>query len=316
MIYIDNTILAAMSRCTTKGVLRYGLGMTTDEEFVTLQCGSAWHKAMEVYLRGGEDIDVLERFYEQYHDWSLENVPLGNRLEYGNVAQILDQWLADHWLVNAPYEVPGPDFVECGFAYPLDAAGEIMFVGRYDGAVIDKQSGLWYVLDHKTTGWINVEKVNKYQLDSQMSGYIWALQQQVPDRVAGAYINMIELKKLPSDTKRKCKVHGVVYAECGPLHAISQVFMVERTPEQINQWHNTALVLARRYRDIVYASGEYGDVTLEDIPGMPIEGAFNGSCEWCEFSQLCTMGKPVDIMRANLIHKPWEPWHGMADEQA
>ena len=306
MIYVDNTILSAIAKCTTRGILRYGLGMTTAEEFATLQCGSSWHKAMELYLRGETYTDVLRNFEDTYAEWSNSNVPLGHRLEYSNVLTIMDQWLYDHPLANAPYVVPGPDFVECGFAYPLDETGEIMYVGRYDAAVVDKQSGDWYVLDHKTTGWINQEKVNKYQLDSQMSGYIWALQQQVPEPVGGAYINMIELKKLPSDAKRKCKVHGVVYAECGPLHAESQIFIVERTPQQIEQWKRTAIALATRYKYNLRITQENGG--LDFVPELPIQGAFNGSCEWCEFKQLCTMGKPVELMHSNLIYQPWEPY--------
>lgn len=303
-IYVDNTLLSSMAKCTTQAQIRHGLGLTTPDDYATLRCGSAWHLAMECHLKGGLLEDCLDAFENDYYKWACANVAVGDRLSYENVIRILEAWLEDHALESMPYRVPGPDFVECGFAYPLDDEGEIMFCGRFDAAVQDRTTEDWYVLDHKTTGMITSDKVRKYQNDSQMSGYIWALQQQVPERARGAFINMIELKKLPGDKKRKCPTHGVVYAECGIMHSKRELFIIERTPEQLEAWRQTAVQLAMQYA--LTKQSVAGD--LERAKYLPKEGTFNNSCEWCELRELCTMGFPRGLVQGNLIHHPWQPW--------
>lgn len=298
--FIDNSTLSAFARCPEQAILRYWLGWTSLEESQFLQAGSAVHLLLERHLRGESIENALEALHD-YMLWSQSELPEGDRLQGTNVHNILCAWLQDHPLDSLPYRV-SPEFIEVGFALPLDEYGDIVLTGRFDAAVQARDSNDWYVLDHKTTGRIDPMWVRKFQMDSQMSGYIWALSQMVPS-VQGAYVNGIELKKLPSDAKRKCREHGVVYAECGFMHYSSELFYVSRSPEEIEEWKATALDLAEEYFNTT-AQVE----SVADLQKVRLRGMFNGSCAWCEFYHHCLSGRKPELVPLMLRYDPWTPY--------
>ena len=119
--------------------------------------------------------------------------------------------------------------------------------------------------------------------------------------LTGTFLNVQELAKLPSDPTRKCKEHGVVYAECGTLHAKSEIAIVTRTPTAIEQWRRTAINLGRKYRELLKYS------SLEHIDKVRMQGTVNNSCRWCQFSEWCYNERSAAFAAANFQHDPWEP---------
>ena len=95
--------------------------------------------------------------------------------------------------------------------------------------------GGYVVVDHKTTGFINSMWTDQWAMDGQVTGYIWAARQLLRDKpVMGAFINGVQFSKLPNDGVRKCKDHGVKYAECGPMHAKWEVVGLLKDWAQVN----------------------------------------------------------------------------------
>lgn len=201
-LWCDNSTLCAAEGCQTAGVLRYHLGWTGAEEVAALKAGTAVHEALAVYLRQGDALQALVVLEAEYREWA-DRLPPTDRLAYPNVAAILRRWFATHPLASFPFVVPA-GMVEVGAQALLTPEGEclcghgeldghtsggsacslcpcpeatsVVFVGRLDAAVRSRD-GRWWALDHKTTGRISPEWLAAFELDSQMSGYIWLLQQ-------------------------------------------------------------------------------------------------------------------------------------------
>jgi len=301
-IHCDNSILSAVAECSTQAVLRYILDYASVEERATLRSGDAGHQALAMHLRGFPDAYVLAHFQDLYAEWANENVMPDDRLAYWNVARVLARYLETHPLDGLPFTAD-PKLVEIGFGYPLDDAGEFMFVGRMDAIVHSKAHDFPFVLDRKFRGQISDWWKRQFKLSSQLSGYVWAAERHTNHPIGGAFIDAIQLSKLPSDDSRKCKEHGVVYAECGDLHAKFDLFPVTRTPDEIEEWHKTAIHLAKRFRDLLY---KYGDISV--IQKVRTQGKFNGSCTFCGFYDFCATGRQQSMVDSMLVQDPWHPW--------
>ena len=112
--------------------------------------------------------------------------------------------------------------------------------------VVGEYLGGYVVVDHKTTGFINAMWTDQWAMDGQVTGYIWAARQLLRDKpVMGAFINGVQFSKLPNDGTRKCKDHGVKYAECGPMHAKWEVVgLLERNAVMVENWLAEAVPMA------------------------------------------------------------------------
>ncbi len=298
MIAVDTSTLSAVARCGTEAGLRYALGWTAFEDNAPMRAGSAAHEALAAWFRGESGVLDLN----DYEVWASETVATGDRLHPTNVRRILARWFEINPPSALPFVVPSPDLVEVGFSVPLDDAGEVQFVGRMD-ALGHGHQGEWYVIEHKTTGRMDETFRRRIRSSAQVSGYTYAAQVHLKRPVVGVMVNAIELADLPDDPKRKCRTHGVVFAECGALHARAECFIVQRTPEQLDQWRHEALRLARVYerlRRIV--------PTLDHLLAADTRGQFAGHCVQCQFRTFCDLGRPIDIAPNMLRHEPWEPF--------
>lgn len=299
---LDNTILRTTARCSTEVTLRHVHGLTSEEDSAALAAGTAAHEALAVCMRGGVGgLGVFDSLYRQYsHEHKLSQDPRLQRLSWENTRAVLARWFEVRPAHTWPF-VAIPELVEVAFELPLDDAGDFVFTGRLDAIVRDKAHGQLYVLDHKTTGRIDSGWAGAFRLDSQMSGYVWAAQETLGERVAGVYINGIEFAKLPS-SDRKCKDHGVQYAECSAEHAKFELLQFDRSPDQLATWRQTALQLANKFANLKENFGE-----RESLTTVPHEGTFHGACRYCQFSEFCAAGRPVNSLDALFIHRPWTP---------
>lgn len=303
--FIDNSTLSSFARCPSQAILRYHLGYTTEEESHALRCGTAVHAALECFFRGGTATQALEIFGDNYEEFSERNIAVNTRLAYHNIEAILDQWLATHALATLPYKVH-PEFVEVGFNQPL--YGDVFLVGRLDALVSSWDEQWWYALDHKTTKRIDPYWVRGFQLSSQLSGYIWAAGQEMGN-VVGAYVNGIETSKLPSDPKRKCREHGVKYAECGRYHMNAELFVTQRTPEELEEWRTSAISLASQWVELTQKIRD-----VKDLHEARMYGMFTGACTYCESYNFCLAGRAPQLVNTMFVHNPWTPHEGMRGE--
>lgn len=296
---IDNSTLSKVG-CSTAVLLRYGLGYTTPNEKAILRAGSAGHESLACYFKGGTPKQALDVLEKEYREFAEEEVLAGDKLCWDNVLMIQQEWFVQHPIAKLPFKID-PDLIEIGFACPLTE--EITFVGRMDGLVFGAEDNRPYILENKFTGRISDYWVKKFRSSSQITGYIWAAEQHLGKSVVGAFINGIQHSKLPFDPVRKCKNHGTVYAECGPLHMTSQILITQRSPWQIEEWKKTAVHLAKRFQNLKKRWG-----SLELLHKVRMQGTFDGSCGFCEFDDFCSAGRPLNLVQSMLVHSPWEPF--------
>lgn len=306
-VYVDNSLLSAVARCSTEALVRHALGYTSTEERATLRAGTALHEALAVWFKGGTYDAAMAAFDASYRVWAEAEVAGDDRLSYANTSRIVAYWLETHPLSALPFVVR-PELVEVGVAHPLTDDGDIVFCGRLDAGV-DYTDSL-YIVEHKSTGRVSPLWLRGWRLDSQPTGYIWLAEQHVAKPVTGVIINALEFSRLPSSDKR-CTRHAVPYEECGHLHATFDMVVVTRTPEQLAEWRKTAIHLAKRYRDLLTRFGD-----LAHVHKVRMQGMFNKSCGWCAFFDWCSMGRPPEYVAGNLVYDPWRPYDFAAGNTA
>ena len=282
-LLVDNSILKSVATCSTQALLRYHYGWDQDTPRDELQLGTAAHAALASYLLGG-DVNAAAKLFE---DLAPAGTP-DTRTSISNTTRIMGRWLTTHPLEKLPFKALT---VEQPFRVPL--CGGIDFIGVWDG-IGEDNSGRPWLIEHKTTGWLKDDWWTQYEMDSQLSGYIWAARQLGHD-VMGAYLNGIEFSKLPS-YPRQCQTHSTLYSACGILHANFAIRPIVRTTEMLETWHRTAVILAHQWMWMV-AKHEEGQQ----------EGQFTGACRWCQFQPYCRMGRPAGFLQANYTVSHWRP---------
>ena len=323
-VYLDNTILKAIATCSTRALMQYAYGLRSREARTPLTAGIAFHEALAHYLIHSEPVAAVQVFEQTYRPYAEEqHITSADRYSWQNCAAILAEWIVRNppHVLNAAFRID-PTLVEVGFMWPLldgdtcgcgaplDAAVHQsggcqpwapIFVGRMDAIVHDHTQGGLYVLDHKTTGRLDSRFLRSFTNDSQLSGYVFAAQQHTQQPVHGAIINAIEVKKIP-DSARRCATHGVAYAECGPTHLEMVRTGLNRTAEQLATWRTTTLMLFRRWRLLTH---QHPDLT--HITQVHTEGVFNAGCQWCDFTEWCSIGRPQHLVPTMFEHELWNP---------
>lgn len=297
-LYVDNSILATEAVCQTHASLRYGLGWDLPGVRVKMNVGTAIHAGMDVFFAGGAPADVLAAFEVAYTRMGIGQAiaEMDEKQQKGfqaytlaNLRQIVSEYCRRNALL--PFEVE-PSTIEQGFVVLLDPEFNIWYSGTPDvGQAYMRGSRSLYVVDTKSTGsYLTAEYKRGYRTASQVTGYLWGLRETTGLPYVGAFINAINIKKIP-DSNRRCSDHGVQYAECGLMHAEMELFPVSRTPQQIEAWRVNAMQLARRYR----ARLEHVK-TAADLPMVPMEGQFaqgGGVCRQCMAADFCALGRPA-----------------------
>lgn len=305
VLVVDNTLLREAATCMRRAWLARWHGYTSLEESMYLSSGRAVHAALADWLVNFDVRRAMAELALSYEEFGADaaRVPAGDRLAWPNVRRVMQAWFDGN-----PRETMAYDAVAVEVAFALPFADGIVAVGRIDADGRMRGSGAAYTVEHKTTGRVDAGWLRTFDNDSQNSMYLWAMGELAGDPIAyvGAIVNAIELSLAPSDEKRKCKVHGVAYVECGAMHPKHAVRPVSRTPEEVASWREDAIGIAHRYWDTVERAP-----ALADIAKVPAEGRFNGSCAYCTLRLFCTSGANVETIDNVLKYEPWEPFEGV-----
>lgn len=298
---VDNSTLTAVASCDTMAALRYVLGLTVDEDRGPLRAGHLAHSILADYLRGKSIPDIVQTAdVLEYLEWATEAIPDKDRLSTPNVLRIMSRWMETHPVAGLPFQIDA-GLIEVGFSAPLTE--DILFVGRMDGLVRDA-NGVWYILEHKTTGRLDETWRRRYKTSAQITGYVWGAQQYLNQPVAGCFVNGIEFSKLPTDTK-KCRTHGVPYTECGSQHAKFEMLIEHRAPHQLESWKRDAIKLARKFKALKAMVSDLSDLEKQSIAQT---GQLTGACMYCQFADFCAVGRPVAIGQSLMRYEPWSPF--------
>lgn len=295
-----------MSRCSQEAWLRYAMGQTSIEEQAPLLAGSAAHSAVALHWKGRSLPVALAAFDSQYREWAEENVGSEDKLSYANTRRILRRYLKKNPVSKLPFRIL-PETIETRFRVPLDDAGEFLFAGQIDvGACEWEDAEDVFPVDTKTTGSISEFFKERWWMDSQLTGYMWAFSVLHGRKVRHAYINAIQFSRLPSADNRRCREHGCLYSECGVLHARFEVLgPYSRSERQLEDWRRTAIELAKRYRALVE---RYPEIAY--ARQLKQEGLFHGHCAYCFAKQFCRADRKLGNVKVMLREEPWEVIEG------
>ena len=297
-INIDNSSLSPVSKCTTCAALKL-LGLAGLSKNDPMDVGSVVHDGLEGHFGGGNAFDSFERSWASY--FPSERIIDRDNHQYVNVRDIFDAYIMQHPADQQPFEVLETEKM---VGMPLDESGDIWFWMKRDLKVVERATGAIVPLDHKTTGFdiTGLSWQKKWRLASQLSGYVWATQKETGTVCPFAYVNAIQINKLPH-SDRKCYTHKLPYSECRLMHTNFVLLQYTREQTTIEQWWRDCMMLGYKYKGI---KDRYPD--LETIQYAPAEGTFSDSCGWCEFDRYCRMGKLPRTADALLTYSPWRPW--------
>jgi len=310
---IDNSLLQSWVLCETQATMRYHFGFGLRGQSAPLLAGRAVHAALAKWLTGHLDEECLNAFDAEYHLWATDNVSPEDRLSYPNVSAIVWEFLRRNPLESMSFRVvhneQGP-LVEQLLKIPLIDGVEFAF--PLDALVQDKQTGLYYVLDHKTSG--NIIKpawLSQWHLASQLTGYVYGAQKALGIPVAGAYINAIELRKLPK-SNYPCAVHGVKYRECRLLHCNFQMLgPFTRSPGHVSMWLSTILPLTEQWKAHtawLHFRQADGWNAIDQLPFLRSQGLFHyEACSNCPYQEWCRAERPLDVLDSIFVRQdPFE----------
>jgi len=311
VLRVDNSRLTSVATCDTQAVLQYVHGYQAKDEPAPRMGGKVGHESLAHYFNTGDKEAALKVFWDNYKPFSDQHqVEDGDMPQWGfrNMYDVLKHYYATHPIERFPFKI-----VE----------------GSVETAVVAKLTDdieMWCMLD-----WLSRENVtaglypgdNKFRgagithwwlrqfiRGSQLTGYMWAAQQQYGEVVPGAYLNAIDMKKLPDlrykkdGTPYKCKKHGTLVTECRMLHSEHQLKIVTRTPQAIEDWKVEATGFAQKFQRLVRTFPDIGTIEYAGV-----QGTFNGGCTFCQFKDFCNAGRRPELIEGMLIHAPWEPWN-------
>lgn len=169
--------------------------------------------------------------------------------------------------------------VEFSFAIPIginhpETGEPILYAGKFD-MLAETEGGLLAVEDDKTTGSLGVHFTEKWKLDSQITGYVWAAEQFGYNVSGRAYIRGVALLK----TK-------IEYLE---VPCLRQRFLIDNWYKQllfdisrmIDCWHHD------------YWDFDYGESC----------SSYGG----CPFIELCSIPNPLDWIDSDFVENEWSP---------
>jgi len=302
MIQVDNTLLCDVAKCDAAAVARHGLGLRGCEEKVAADIGNAFHAALEGHFRGQTKEQVLAILVREHRKlFPNEIQPAENRFTLENCLKIMERY-CDVRPLDRVIEVTGIRPVSFEQVVGFELAEDIMFYVKRDMLVESTLTGLQAPLDHKTTKAITDWWSKKYRMTSQMTGYVWAGQQETGQPGNECYVNAIEVREVPGSGGR-CPMHKVAYSECGIEHVGFELLIYERSPEMIEAWKRDAIILARQFGVLKQAFP-----TVEHLAYARRNGAFNESCTFCEFKKWCKVGFDPGMMAGLVVEERWEPW--------
>lgn len=207
--HISPTSRSSFVICKQQWFWRYCMGVRPGGRSIHLEAGAAFADALEAtrkafYTQGYSEQDAfgigmatLEDAYPKDADERI----VGAKSLSGMAGAL--RYYFDTWPLASDYFTPmqfGPEHgVEFTFSIPLpiehpDTGEPLVFEGRIDMIAQYKQDGVIWVIDDKTTSALGPSWRKQWELDSQITAYVWAAQQfKYP--AAGAIIRGLGILK-------------------------------------------------------------------------------------------------------------------------
>ncbi len=291
-IAVDNTMRTAWDACQRKFLLSHIYNLRKADPSMHLVFGGAYAKGLEVARKEFYGGNTNKQDYlgkaciAAIKEWDLQlDEPLLDEVKslpncLGAILYCFDTWpMETDWL--RPLENPdGSPTVEFTFALPLSAihpaSGDpMLYTGRFD-MFVDFQ-GAKAIEDDKTASQLGNSWVNGWDLDSQITGYVWASQQAGFEDLKTAIIRGVSILK----------------RDFGHAQAIQY-----RTKWHIKNWHN---VLHSNLEGMLEAFSKGPNAFIPSY-GQACK-AYGG----CPYRELCDKENWESWIEPNFQHFVWNP---------
>jgi PD-(D/E)XK nuclease superfamily len=309
-LYMSPSMLGRVATCETQAMLAT-LGYGGLASSVPAAAGTVMHAGLAHILQQQPYDTALEAWRETELYKRLDDADaLDNEFRAENLAEILREW-ERRYIKHLPVEVQG---VEKAFDLTIGRfkissfQPEIEFhlIGVMDFYGFDEADRI-RIGETKTTRKQMGEGFEKrYLLDIQNSAYIYAATKLFPDRpVIGSTINLIKMMKCPDSTKR-CPKHwleaenrATLYLECGPKHLVMEMFNIDRTPGQLQDFSFQMLRWAEQYAEICVRTKDLNNMYLANMNGLGVREA----CIYCDGFEYCLASRPADAVERELLRR-------------
>lgn len=219
----DNTRLSDYKRCPRYFFFRHVMDwVSTGERKVALVFGSSWHAAMDrlwetTALRSPRDVVVDSAFGAFIKTWIKEGMPPPSEIDLSmseilmprtpaRAAEMLEYYYDKRWAFIQSMEILD---IERPFAVPLSPTDATLFyVGRID-KVLQPDSRSIRGIEHKTTTAMRLsgreQRISgmfksSFSPNSQVDGYLYALDLLYPGKRTDVYVDAALVHKLGEDT--------------------------------------------------------------------------------------------------------------------
>lgn len=305
MLNVDNQLLCDVEKCDAIGVAKHVLGLRSKQDKIKADIGNVFHESLEAHFKGSDKaitLSVFERSYdEKARNWKYQ--PEDESLTKVNCKRVMERFCDVRPVSKFPF-IP----VEFEKVVGAELAPGIVFWGKRDLRVQDKMSGMYSPLDHKTRfGVITDWWAKKYRMLAQMSGYCWLEGQISGIPCLECYVNAVEVKGI-SSSDRKCPEHKVSYRECGVRHLKQELLTYSRTPEMLESWKRSAIIIAKKFEVLQMAFGD-----LNYLQYVDRNGVFKESCTFCDWKEWCAAGFKPEMWGEFAVYDKWEPWKEMTE---
>lgn len=273
----DNSAIDCFLKCRKMYYWRMVRNLDTKTTAPALDFGRAIHEAMDVYYMEGL-AKALDKFREIYKDREGEEL---RTVENGVKAL---EWYAKVY-ANEPFKVLGKP--EVGFVFPI---GDHLWGGRMDLPV--EWDGQLWIMEHKTTGYLNSNYFKQFTLDRQVTSYVVGAEAYLGRKCAGCIINCIEVwkeLKRPTVKSKKPEDHFVR----DPM--IRSQLLKDRFK----------LDVQRIIRDILWCEkeNEFYNADKKDT-------CFSYNYD-CPYKMLCQYGEDSKTLERDFVERKWEPYKGV-----
>jgi len=266
------------------------------DESVDLRFGSAFATGVEITRKAffQEDLpaktaieDGIEAALVAYGDFVAPDK--SNKTAVRLVGAL--RYYFEQWPLGEDGLTPVAGGIECMFDIPLplthpDTGEPIRYAGRYD-MLATGVNGRIYVVDEKTTSRLGNSWNAQWDLDAQMTGYIWSVLYGIGYRVGKAAI--------APDVEVMAQIRGVSILLRDYGHA--EIPLV-RPIWAIDRWYNQMLRDVRRMVDS-YETGTW-DAALYSNACVAYQRP-------CDYTMLCTSPNPERHIEHNYQTVVWNP---------
>ncbi len=285
---IDNSIRKAFVECPTRMMHRYVENLAPLQPSVDLHFGACFAKGVEEARRAFYERNIanpipsiecgIKAAMQAYGDFVVPSTSYKTKARLtGALRYYFEQWPLDLYAI-----APAEGGIERSFAISIpllhpDTGNQLQYAGCYDMLGTD-DNGRLYIVDEKTASRLGNNWHLQWDMDSQMTGYIWATQQLPENKGKEVLAQIRAVSILKSD-------YG--HAEVN----------ISRTPWMLDRWYKQLLKDIQRMI-VSYKSGEWD---------MALGSACTAYNRVCEYAPLCKSPNPERLIEGNYQRIVWNP---------